>query len=280
MQNDRTVLDGVPETLFIPLWARAVENGKAEPLLRDPKAAEIMQRIEYDFDKFARTIGVGGRSQLGCVMRGQVLDRWVARLLGAAPESAVIEIGAGLDTRFERVDNGRLLWIDLDLPEVIDLRRTFFEEQTRRVFVAESILDDGWVERIRSVAGDRPKLFLAEGVLMYFEETEVKDIFARIADAFPGSHIAFDAVGPFIKRMQSRHDALRNMNAPLKWALPDVATVTGWRNDYVREDVFYLMECAQYVRALPRTWRLLFATLLRGFRKDYVVAQFRLGATD
>lgn len=277
MHNSRTILDGVPETLLIPLWARAVENGKAEPLLRDPRAAEIMRHIEYDFDTFARTVGVGGRSQVGCVMRGQVLDRWVTRLLEATPEAAVIEIGAGLDTRFERVDNGRLLWFDLDLPEVIDLRRRFFKEEARRVFVAESILDNDWIELVRSVAEDRPKLFLAEGVLMFFEETEVKTLFARIADNFPGSRIAFDAVGPFIKRMQSRHDALRNMNAPLRWALPGIDAITRWRGDYVPEDVFHMMECAQYVRTLPFGWRLLFATVLRGVRKDHVIARFRLG---
>lgn len=38
----------------------------------------------------------------------------------------MIEIGTGLNTRFESVDNGVVRWLDLDLPDTIELRRQFF----------------------------------------------------------------------------------------------------------------------------------------------------------
>ncbi|HBZ19782.1 MAG TPA: hypothetical protein DEO60_01525 [Bacteroidales bacterium] len=43
-------------------------------------------------------------------------------------------IGCGLDTRFERIDNGKLKWFDIDFPEVIKLRGRFMNENSRRIF--------------------------------------------------------------------------------------------------------------------------------------------------
>jgi O-methyltransferase involved in polyketide biosynthesis len=43
-----------------------------------------------------------------------------------------VHIGCGLDTRFDRVDNGQVVWYDLDLPLVIGLRRKLIPETSLR----------------------------------------------------------------------------------------------------------------------------------------------------
>ena len=45
-------LNGIPETLLIPLGARAVEINHSNPIVLDYKAIEMMDHIKYDFHKF------------------------------------------------------------------------------------------------------------------------------------------------------------------------------------------------------------------------------------
>lgn len=47
-------LSGVSETLLIPLWARAVETKHHQPIVKDEKAVEMMEHIDYDFRKFKK----------------------------------------------------------------------------------------------------------------------------------------------------------------------------------------------------------------------------------
>jgi hypothetical protein len=110
-------LGAVQQTLFIPLLARARAAQRRQPLLRDPKAVEIAGSVDIDA-KYGR--GAGGSVT---VLRTVLMDAWVRDFLTAHPAGTVIEIGTGLNSRFERVDNGQVHWIDLDLPDAIELRR-------------------------------------------------------------------------------------------------------------------------------------------------------------
>ena len=117
-------LGAVQETLFIPLAARARETRGRRPLLRDPKAAQILALVDFDTKKYGR--GWGGRVT---VLRTVIFDGWVSDFLTAHPGGTVVELGTGLNTRFERVGHSQAHWIDLDLPDTIALRRRFFPKQ-------------------------------------------------------------------------------------------------------------------------------------------------------
>ena len=147
-QDSKTAIDklkGAQETLLIPLWARAVEASRPEPILYDAKAVEVIASLDYDFSKF----DPGGGAQTSCCLRAAIIDGWVRQFLQQHPDGTVVEIGAGLDTRFERVDNGRVRWFDLDLPEAMEVRRCFFTESDRRTFLAQSALEPDWIEVVR-----------------------------------------------------------------------------------------------------------------------------------
>ena len=217
----------VQETLLIPLWARAVEAGRSEPILRDTKAVEMVDAIDYDFDKF----GKGKGSQVGCCLRASILDDWVREFLWEHPDGTVVEIGSGLGTRFERLDNGEVRWFELDLSDVIAIRRRFFEETERRRFISRSVLTTEWLPVVEE-SGSGPFLFVAEGVFMYFEEQQVKYLLAMLADHFPGSQIAFDAMSPLMVRMQKRHDTINETSAKFRWGLSDIKDLEGWDPRY------------------------------------------------
>ncbi|WP_200892397.1 hypothetical protein [Aliterella atlantica] len=73
MPKTKVALGAIQETLLIPLWARAVEKEQSNPIIVDPKSAEIMAAIDYDFDKFSHAKS----SQIGCCLRRLILDNWV-----------------------------------------------------------------------------------------------------------------------------------------------------------------------------------------------------------
>ncbi|MEV5387680.1 class I SAM-dependent methyltransferase [Streptomyces sp. NPDC052721] len=132
-------LGTVQETLLIPLYGRAVDNRKPDAILRDTRAEEIVASIDYDFARFD-----GLPSLTGAVLGTALFDRWVAEFLTEHPSGTVVELGTGLDTRYERVGNGRARWFELDLPDVIDLRRSFFTDTPRRTTIAASVTDPAW----------------------------------------------------------------------------------------------------------------------------------------
>lgn len=121
----RITLGPAQETLLIPLYGRAVATRKRNPMAKDPRAVEIVEAINCDLAKFD-----GDRSPAGSVPRGLIFDHWVVGFLREHPGGTVIEIGAGLNTRFERLDNGACHWLELDLRDSMDLRRKLFEEPT------------------------------------------------------------------------------------------------------------------------------------------------------
>lgn len=184
-------LGHVQETLFLPLWGRAVETQKKEPLLVDKAAVEIINRIDYDFYAIERNISE--ISQLGWIVRSLLIDGTVRCFLDKHPKATIVNIGCGLDTTFDRIDNGILNWYDLDLPDVIELRRKFIKENNRRKFIAESFLDEKWTEQLKK---EDNVLFIAAGVFYYFEENQIKSFLNRLSDLYPKSEIILDATSP------------------------------------------------------------------------------------
>jgi O-methyltransferase involved in polyketide biosynthesis len=207
-------LGAVQQTLFITLAARAAESQRKHPVLRDPRAVELLRSVDYDAAKYGP--GAGG---FVTVLRTAILDFWVRGFLAAHPGGTVVELGTGLNTRFERVDNGRVHWLDLDLPDTIDLRRKFFADTGRRRMVAASVLDEGWLPEAARSPG--PYFFVAEGVLVYLPQDQVLATLARIAQRFPGALLALDTYPSRTFEQQHRLAARKGMDARWAWACDD-----------------------------------------------------------
>ncbi|WP_031475521.1 class I SAM-dependent methyltransferase [Streptomyces bicolor] len=235
-------LGTVQETLLIPLYGRAVESRKRDAVLRDPVAEELVAAIDYDFARFD-----GLPSLLGTVLRTSLFDRWVAHFLAEHPTGTVVEIGTGLNTRYERTDNGRARWFDLDLPDVIELRRTFFTDTPRRTMIPASVTDAAWADTVAVHSGG-PCLFAAEAVLPYLPETDVREVIGLLADRFPGSLLALDTSGPGHFDTQDQHDALSKVDARMQWNCADPAKLAEWRTgvEVLASHTFSSLPAAMY----------------------------------
>ena len=218
-------LEGISETLLIPLWARAFETRRAEPIIRDPKAMEICDALDYDFAMFDGA----WMTQTGVAVRTKLFDEAVLDHIAGQPDTVFINLGAGLDTRFERVDNGRIHWYEVDLPEVIEIRRHFFTETERHHFIGRSFTDFTWTEKVD--LEDRVPLIIAEGLLMYFDEREVRGVFENLAHHFPGAEMIFEMLTPLAVGMGRYDECVSKVGGgklEFKWTLYDSREMETW----------------------------------------------------
>ncbi len=192
----RPDLTAVPETTLWTLWQRAVEARRPDALLHDPKAVELVDRIDYPFaDRFG-TSALQSRLQ---ALRVGCFDREVADFLAREPRGTVVCLGEGLETQFWRVDNGRAHWLSVDLPEAVALREELLPPGPRRRHLAADATDlSAWADEVDR---DRAVLITAQGLLMYLPPARVRDLIAACAERFPGGSLVLDAVPRWFARL-------------------------------------------------------------------------------
>jgi len=199
---------------------------------------------------------------LWAILRTAAFDEKVKDFLGRHPEGTVIEIGAGLNTRFERLDNGRVHWFDLDLPDAVELRRRFFSDSERRATLAGSVANPGWLEAVRRSPG--PYCFVAEAVFIYLTEQEVKTALTQIAGNFPGASIAFDTASPAALERGNQDHAGRKLEAHFTWSCDDPRKIEDWKIGWHLVQSRTLMTAPDALRQ-RLSWRA--RTVLRVFAK-------------
>ena len=187
--NVKVKLSGISETLLAPLWGRAKISRDHSALFYDAKAVELVEKIDYDFS--TRDKVIPGYLPFLFVARAKQFDEKVKAYIAEHPHASMVNVGAGLDTTFYRVDNGLIHWYDLDLPAVIDIRKQLLPEPDRATYIVKSLLDPSWCKDVKQI--EDGVFMIAGGVLRYFEEAQVRQFFSLLADTLPSSEIVFDA---------------------------------------------------------------------------------------
>jgi methyltransferase (TIGR00027 family) len=222
-------LSGVAGTLLITLYLRAMESQRPDALIKDERAEALVRQL--DQESLRKTLALTEDSgRLVLILKSRDFDRFAQNFLARHPDAVVVHIGCGLDTRFERVAerNSQVEWYDLDLPEVIELRRKLVGgEGVRHHFLACSVLDSAWLNEM-GAHRQRPVLFLAEGIFMYFDEAQVKSLVLTLQAHFPGAELVFDAYSPFLRWTHNLRVARTKVGAPLHWALKHAQDLERW----------------------------------------------------
>jgi O-methyltransferase involved in polyketide biosynthesis len=182
-------LQGVQKTLMLPLWGRAVFSKLYPEILDDREAVGIIDSLDYDFSEIEKAFGEYGG--LSYVVRGRKIDNAVRHFISEHPCATVVNIGAGLDTTFSRVDNGAIQWYDIDISEVIAIRKKIIPDGVRNICISKSVFDYSWFDDIRS-GGKDGILLVAGGVFYYFTEDRVRELFVAMAKKFPSGELYFD----------------------------------------------------------------------------------------
>jgi O-methyltransferase involved in polyketide biosynthesis len=267
-------LSGVPETLLIPLYIRAMESQRPDALIKDEKAVALVTQMSYDFDR-VRQLPMTEMLKAMRIMLTREFDRYARDFLSHHPEAVVVHIGCGLDSRFDRVDNGQVEWYDLDLPEVIELRRRFIgSERSCYRLLACSVLEDAWLEAIKANS-QHPILFLAETVFVYFTEAQVKSLVLTLCDRFPGAELVFDGWKPYEIWVGNRYLSPSRFAGLMQWGIWSSQQIEGWG-----EDIHLVDEWGFFDKPEPRltSYRWM-APLFRLF-KPMCIYHFQLGKAN
>lgn len=174
-------ISDVSSTMLITLYARARESVSRNPIIKDPKAVEMIEIIKKEIAGSDSPIhkkilknNYNPKLSVTMALRSRRFDRYVSDFLSKYPQGTIINLGCGLDTRFYRIDNGIVIWYDIDFPAVIELRKRFMEENSRHYFIGNSVLNPDWISEVKTGG---PYIILAEGLFMYLTEVDVRDLF-------------------------------------------------------------------------------------------------------
>ena len=252
MEAKKVDLKGVQETLLMPLWGRAVETQKEKPLLVDKEAVKIINSINYDFTQMANRIGALSRASW--ISRSIYFDQRIRDYLHDNPHGAVINIGCGLDTTYERVNNGKAMWYELDFPEVIATRRLFLQESATRKFLPYSVFDPAWYSEI----GNKENvLVMMAGVIYYFDESDVKKLLDTFKQEFNKSTVIFDyssTRGIKIANKAVIEDGGMDQTAYLKWGTDNIYEIEKWNTGIQVDETMKMF--AEHRKRYPLTKRL------------------------
>ncbi len=219
MQTNKVHLTKEKETMLISLYSRAIHSRTANPVLRDPWAEAAVDRIDYDFPSIKLT----RLHPLSIAIRAKQFDLFTQDWITQNPESTVLHLGCGLDSRVYRVaPPSTIRWFDVDYPEVIDLRRQLYPGRPGYQMIATSLLEKDWLD---TIPGDLPAMIVAEGVMMYLPADQGGPLLGRLAAHFPGGRMGFDALSSAGVRAAGADRSVRATGARFGWGLDDPADV-------------------------------------------------------
>ncbi len=271
MREKVTIKKGTPqETLMLPLYGRYKANQMYPGLFKDTTAREIIDRIDYDIEQ--SDMGKGPQIVYG--MRQDIAERTVHRFLAEHPDGILVNLGCGLDTIFDHVDNGKCRFVNVDFPEVIEFRRKLFEPKEREINIGKDANDHTWMDGIGYNPGDRVLIF-SLGVLFYFQPEDVKKLIDAIGKRFPGARMCFDYENA--KMLQRSNKAViktGNKGAWMPFSLEDARTEVAAFSDTV-ESVSVMKEMPQGYEVLPFFYKWYFKRCLRTESMTFAEVRFR-----
>ena len=245
-------LSKVQETLLITLYAKAIDNRSRAPILHDAKADQLVGVIDYDFTK----LNSWGNDNL-IVIRAKQYDDWIQEFIQSNPDCVVLNLGCGLDTRVTRINPpSTVRWFDIDFPDVIRLRKNFYADQPGYQMIESSITDPSWLAEIPT---GQPVLIIAEGVLEYLTEDEVKMLLNRLTQYFSHGAIMFDVMNSFA--IQSAKSAAHEPTAGLhKWEVNDIREVDALDPKLKRGGAISIFH-SSYIGKLPIGYHFLYRSM-------------------
>jgi methyltransferase (TIGR00027 family) len=198
-----TVMNSISETALITLRARVIESQMKNPVLKDEMGAECLQKliklipVETEERMFKKTLPSTLTRHLA--LRARKYDGYARTFIEEHPNGMVVSLGCGFDTRYWRLFDQPWRYVEVDLPEVIEVKRTILGDKARYLMIGASVMEESWIQKILSIQSNNV-LFIAEGLFMYLPPDEAIRIFKRLSTSFTQSQIAVEVVSKRLTR--------------------------------------------------------------------------------
>jgi O-methyltransferase involved in polyketide biosynthesis len=205
-------LEGVEKTMLLTLFAKAQHSQEKNHKFYDRKAIEVISKIEYDFT----IANKDKKMKMGVIGRTIVLDDMVSDYIKKHPHCTIINIASGMDTRFNRLDNGHIRWYNIDLENSANFRLKYIEDSDRVKTLAYSAMDEKWANEIKIESGNI--LVIIEGLTMYLQEKDVSDILKIISDNFMHCTVFMEIMPPSSVK-HTKEISVEETNSEFTWGL-------------------------------------------------------------
>lgn len=190
-------LTDVSKTAIVTLRCHVLESQKSKPIIKDPMA-------EYCVDKLASFASIEDKKQVfsrklspaltnHIAIRARKYDSIINEFISKNPACIVVNLGCGFDTRYWRINNQKCEYFELDLPEVIEVKKEVLKNKLKYELLGCSVLDTSWISRVTSKS-NRNILLIAEGLFMYLPRDDVITLFKTFSERFYHSQITLEVV--------------------------------------------------------------------------------------
>ena len=207
------MLDSVNKTLYIPLYGKALVSRRGV-ILRNPKAEEIWAAEGFALKGKSRSKWLA--YYMG--MRSAVFDRWLAERMDTYPDSVVLHLGCGMDSRVERVGTRGHLWFDVDFPEVIRERKRYYPESDEYHMIPSDIRDFQWTD---TIPGGGTAIVVMEGISMYLRPEELQGVLRTLSGHFSQVYVLLDCYTQFAARASKYKNPINDVGVTQVYGMDD-----------------------------------------------------------
>ena len=199
------------KTMFIPLLGKATMS-KQNLFLKDSKAEEIVSQVQYDFKSLKQSQWLS----MFLSLRASIFDELCNQYIKRYPHLTIVHLGCGLDSRCLRVHQNYDFWVDVDYSDVINIRKKYYQEDSKYTMIGSSITESDWLSLIPK---QEHVLFIAEGLTMYLSERELQLLIEAIYKRFKNAYLLFDAYSKMAVKASKIKNPVNQMNANVQFGM-------------------------------------------------------------
>lgn len=193
-------LSQVSRTAIFTLICRVIGTENDKFAFKDPMAVLCLERLmasasEEDrrwINQVKRVYErIETRDTQASVRRVKTFDEAANRFIADNPGCTIVNLACGFDTRYWRLEHEQCDYIEIDLPEVVRLKRELLKEHLVYEILGGSVLDTAWIDKV-TVQSNTGFLLLAEGLFMYLPPQEASRLLQEISERFYRSQLVLD----------------------------------------------------------------------------------------
>lgn len=207
-------MNEVNKTLYIPLYGKSFVSKKGI-ILHDAKAEEIWAKEGFELKGRSKSKWLA----YNMAMRARVFDDWTDQMLEKDPEAIVLHIGCGMDSRCLRVKQPYSCWYDCDFPDVLEVRRQYYQE-TSSYHMME--LDAADTEKINELPEGDTAVVILEGISMYLTNGQLKALIAALRKKYLYVHVLLDVYTEYGAKASEHKNPINDVGVTKVYGVDDI----------------------------------------------------------
>ena len=254
-------MDGVNKTLYIPLYSKA-QISKKGIILSDKTAEKIWDAEQFPLHGQQKSKWLA----YNMAMRARIFDDWTDSLLKNNPDALVLHIGCGLDSRCKRVKELYHNWNDCDFPEVIEVRKRYYDETGNYHM---RVLNASDSKLVKSLPEADEAIIVFEGISMYIKREDLREFFRVLNAKYKKVHVLMDVYTEFGIRASKYKNPVNSLGVTNLYGIDNIEDVLTGTSIRLKEEHTFTPK--RLVDELAPADRFFFKMLFTGriYRKIY-----------